>query len=76
MLLGGGAELDRAVGGTGEPSVREEQRRVGGVVGKSLAKEQASRVLWLYCSSSMNLLNQMEITVIHTHTCAYCAQTV
>lgn len=41
MLLGGGAELDRAVEGTGEPSVREEQRRVGGVVGKSLAKEQA-----------------------------------
>lgn len=62
-----GAELDRALGGTGEPSVCEEQCMAEGVVRKSLANEQASRVLWLYCSRRMSLINTMEITVIHKH---------
>lgn len=59
--------MDRVAVGSGEASVREGQRTAGGVVGNSLAKEQASRVLWLYCSRSMNLLNKMEITIIHMH---------
>lgn len=55
MPAGGGAEMDRVVGGMGELSAREEMSKVGGLVGKSVAKEQASRVLWLYCIRSMNL---------------------
>lgn len=65
MPPGRGAELDRVVDGTGGPSVPEELSRAGGFEGKSPTKEQASRVLWLYCSRSMNLLNQMVITVVH-----------
>lgn len=57
MPPGSGAELDRVVDGTGGPSVPEELSRVGGFEGKSPTKEQASRVLWLYCSRSMNLSN-------------------
>ena len=72
---GGGAEMDRAVGGIGEPSAREEMSKVGGLVGKSAAKEQASRVRWSYCSRSMNLWNQWELTdMLNMH--IFCHQTM
>lgn len=48
----------------GASSVCEELRRMVGLVGKSLTKEHASLVLWLYCSRSLNLPNQMQ-TVTH-----------
>lgn len=66
MLPEGGAQVDLTVEGTGAPSVCEELRRMGGLVGKSPTKEQASLVLWLYCSRSLNLLNQIQ-TITHMH---------
>ena len=59
--------MDREGAGSGGPSGWEELRRTGGEDGKPLAKEQASRVLWLYCSISMNLLNQIKIRVTFLH---------
>lgn len=41
----GGAEVGRVVKGTDEPFVCTDVRRVGRVLGESLTKEQASRVL-------------------------------
>lgn len=66
MVPEGGAEVDLMVRGTGAPSVCEELRRMDGLVVKSLTKEHASLVLWLYCSRSLNLKNPMQ-TVTHLH---------
>lgn len=54
-LLGGGAELNRVLEATGGASVCEGRHMFLGELRKSAAKEQASRVLWLYCFSSVNL---------------------
>lgn len=65
MLPEGGAEVDLIVEGNGARSVCAELGWMDGLVGKSLTREHTSLVLWLYCSRSLNLPNQIQ-TVTHT----------